>query len=187
MFYQSNILREREVLVMQRSGALSSTLEDYLETILRLIEEKGEARVNDIAEMLSVHKSTVTAALKRLSREKLVNHSPYEVTTLTPQGRQVAERVARRHEVIRDFLIDLLQVAPKSAEENACRMEHVMDKEVFERLALFARFVTECPRTGADWLGQFQSYFQCGGRPQKSQARLEEWLDDMKKKVHRGE
>jgi len=163
--------------------SLSSTLEDYLETISRLDAEKGAVRVRDIAEAMSVHKSTVTAALKSLSEKRLVNYSPYEVSTLTPEGRRVAEEIARRHEVIRRFLVEILLVEKDVAEENACRMEHVVDKDVLRRLSLFAEFVKECPRAGEDWLQMFRQYYRHDGHVEKDDVRLERWVREFRENI----
>ena len=62
---------------------LSRSLEDYLETILLLVRRKRVARVRDIAKRLNVGMPAVTAALKALSKRKLVNYDPYQVVTLT--------------------------------------------------------------------------------------------------------
>ena len=139
---------------------LSATLEDYLEAMARVIAEKGTARVRDIAAALSVHKSTVTAALRALSEKGLVDYAPYEIATLTPQGQEVARRIARRHEVIRSFLVDVLSVDEDMAEANACRMEHDLDREVLERVRLFAEFVKCCPHCGMERLEAFQDYYR---------------------------
>ena len=109
--------------------AVSTSTEDYLEAILRLIAEKGAARVRDIAAALSVHKSTVSATLKTLSEKGLVKYSPYEIAILTPTGQEIAQNVSGRHEVIRRFLSEVLAVSDAAAETNACRMEHVLDAE----------------------------------------------------------
>ena len=167
------------------SKTLSPTLKDYLEAISRLTRGGGGARVRDIAAAVSVHKSTVTAALKSLAEKNLVNYAPYEVTTLTPQGRRQAGEVARRHEVIRSFLRDILQVGESAADSNACRMEHVVDKRVLDRLALFARFVKACPRAGAGWLEHFRYYFEHGGQAPHDQAQLERWLHKLERTVRR--
>ncbi len=76
---------------------LSATLEDYLEAMAQVAAERGVARVRDIAAALSVHKSTVSGALRSLSEKGLVDYAPYEIATLTPQGQEVARRIARRH------------------------------------------------------------------------------------------
>ena len=159
---------------------LSATLEDYLEAISRLIAEKGVARVRDIATALSVHKSTVTAALKSLGEKGLVNYSPYEVVTVTSQGRKVAKDILGRHRLIRRFLVDVLLLDEDMTDANACRMEHVMDEEVLERLSLFGEFVKQCPRAGEEWLGKFRYYFEHGGEPPRDESTLREWVEGLK-------
>jgi len=139
---------------------LSSTLEDYLETMARMIAEKGAARVRDIAAALSVHKSTVTGALRSLSEKGLVDYAPYEIATLTPKGQEVARRMAHRHKVIRNFLVEVLALDEQVAEASACRMEHDLDREVLERLRVFAEFVKRCPHCGWERLQAFQDYYE---------------------------
>jgi len=137
---------------------ISATLEDYLEAILALSRDDGEARVRDISERLSVHKSTGTAALKTLADKALVVHEPYGGVALTAAGRHIAVRVAHSHDVVKAFLKDVLLVDGHTAEANACRMEHVMDKDVLDRLARFAQFVRECPHADRDWTAGFEAY-----------------------------
>lgn len=128
---------------MSSDNHISSTLEDYLEAILSLIQHKGRARVSDIAAELSVHKSTVTAALKNLTEKGLIDYVPYGHATLTSAGRDIALRVAHDHEAIRGFLTDVLQLEEDAAEANACRMEHVMDRGVLNRLGVLARHMRD--------------------------------------------
>lgn len=128
---------------MEQSLTISSALEDYLEAILTLEQTKGAARVRDIADAVSVHKSTVTAALKALSDKGLLNYSPYELATLTPAGRAMAEGITQNHAAIRRFLRDVLLLEDGVAERNACRMEHVMEPDVLERMKLYARLVRD--------------------------------------------
>ena len=145
--------------------SISTTLEDYLEVIVWLVADKGVARVRDIAAALSVHKSTVTSALKSLSEKGLVNYSAYEAATLTPRGRTIAEDVARRHAIGREFFVQVLALDHELADANACRMEHVLDAEVLDRLACFARFVKECPDTCRQCLVEFEKYFSRCAKP----------------------
>ena len=173
-------------VVAGKQPEVTATLENYLEAISRITLEKGVARVRDIATALSVHKSTVTAALKSLAEKGLVNYEPYEVTTLTARGRRVALEVARRHEVIRRFLREVLLADNEAAEANACRMEHVMDKDILHRLSLFAEFVKECPRTGEDWLQRFSDYYEHNGHLQPDAAEIERYRADIKKRMDEG-
>jgi DtxR family Mn-dependent transcriptional regulator len=163
--------------------ALTATLEDYIEAVGKLIRDKGVARVRDIARELKVHKSTVTSALKNLAERGLVNYEPYEMTTLTPRGEKAAREIGGRHRVIHDFLLEVLCVEESAADENACRMEHVMDREVLARLALFARFVKTCPRAGEDWIRHFKEFIADGGRSPDGVRDLERHLAELNMKL----
>jgi len=146
--------------MMAKTQTITTTLEDYLEAIAWLVGDKGVARVRDISAALSVHKSTVTATLRSLAEKGFVHYSAYEAATLTPEGRKIAEDVIRRHEIVREFFIEVLALDREMADANACRIEHVMDAEVLDRLASFARFVKECPSARQQCLKQFQAAFQ---------------------------
>ncbi len=143
---------------MTNPHAVSTSTEDYLEAIFRLIVQKGAARVRDIADLLSVHKSTVSWTLKGLAEKGLVNYSRYEITTLTTLGEKIAKDVHRRHEVIGRFLTEILGVGDEAAQANACRMEHVVDPEVMERLSLLVNYVNRSPAGVGDWVREFQQY-----------------------------
>lgn len=143
---------------------LSATLENYLKAMAQLTAEKGLARVRDIADALAVHKSTVTAALRSLSERGLVDYAPYEVATLTPEGQLAADSVLERHEIIREFLVEVLFLDEGMAETSACRMEHDLDKEVLDRLQLFAEFMKQCPHCGEGRLHAFRTYCMGQGR-----------------------
>ncbi len=119
---------------MTETGLVSAVQEDYLETILHLVTENGSARVRDIAAELKVHKSTVTSALRHLAEMGLVNYRPYEAVTLTPAGHRLAGDVAGRHRILRRFLVDVVGLEGQEAEENACRIEHVVDRRALEKI-----------------------------------------------------
>lgn len=143
----------------KRNGRpVSAPMQDMLEAILRLGEEKGAARVRDLAAALGVHKSTVTAALKHLAREGLVKYSPYELVALEPAGRSVAERVTGGHAVFARFLADTLLLDDAAADVDACRLEHAAGPDTIERLRLFALFLAERPRTSKSLKRAFSDY-----------------------------
>lgn len=140
---------------MTELPVLSTSTEDYLEAILRLIGAKGAARVRDIAAVLSLHKSTVSSALKGLSEKGLVEYSRYEITTLTELGKEIAQEVNRRHEVLRRFLAEVLDIPGDMAERNACRMEHVVDAEVLQRIACLTQLLQEDSSQACVWREKF--------------------------------
>ena len=138
---------------------LSDNLEDYLETILVLQNENAVARVKDIAQKLGVLSGTVTSALRALSEKEMINYKPYSFITLTKKGRKIAQEVLRRHTIVKDFLQSVLLLDEGKAEENACRMEHSMDKVAINRLVQFIEYIYQCPRTGEDWISNFTTFF----------------------------
>lgn len=121
---------------------MTPALEDYLETILRLCEEHGSAKISDIAKRLKIAKPSVTQAVASLRREGLVIQAPYGPISLTEKGQINAQEVWHRHQVINRFLLEILKVSPTVAENDACMIEHVISPETFIRMA--------------DWLGEKQ-------------------------------
>jgi DtxR family transcriptional regulator, Mn-dependent transcriptional regulator len=142
---------------------LSESLQDYLEAILSIQEKYQVARVKDIAEKLNILRGSVTGGLKSLAEKGLINYEPYSFITLTEQGKTIAMEITRRHRVIRDFLQCILLMEPEAADQNACRMEHSMDREAVDRLVAFIEYIYKCPRTGAGWIDGFVRYFE--GKP----------------------
>ena len=147
------------------SSTLSASLEDYLEVILHVVEEKGAARPKDILQELKIGASSVTAALKSLAAKDLVNYEPYDIITLTESGERIARDVAHRHATLRTFLMRVLAADPNLADEAACRMEHAVPKELVERLVSFLEFVEMCPRGGPSLLEGFRTHLEAGCRP----------------------
>jgi DtxR family Mn-dependent transcriptional regulator len=126
-------------------------MEDYLEAIFNLEEERRVARVRDIAKRLGVKMSSVTSALKTLSSRGLIRYDPHQYLTLTEAGVSKARDIVRRHRVLKSFFFSVLQTDEATAEENACRMEHHLDPEVVERLVSFVEFIQMCPVDHSKW------------------------------------
>jgi len=162
---------------MTHSPALSASLEDYLETIYHLVRENRVARVRDISAKMGVNMSSVTGALKLLSSHNLVHYEPYEVITLTEAGLARAKEQARRHTILKNFLLNVLSLDPHVAEDNADRMEHAVDAETLERLVRFAEFVERCPRGGKQWIELFRTFCEKGAPNEQCQRCLESCLE----------
>lgn len=79
-------------------------MDDYLEQILHLIEEKGYARPVDVSERLGISQASVTNMVQRLDAEGLVKHEKYRGTTLTEEGQRIARAIIDRHELLTEFL-----------------------------------------------------------------------------------
>jgi DtxR family Mn-dependent transcriptional regulator len=139
---------------------LSASLEDYLEAIFNLAAESEGARSKDIAEALGVARSSVTGALRVLGERGLVNYRPYGCITLTQSGRAAAAEVVRKHNVLTWFFMDVLGVAPDSAQQAACKAEHALGPEIIARLLSFSEYVTAGQEKGRDVAGEFRRFYQ---------------------------
>ena len=113
--------------------------EDYLETILILSQEKAYVRSVDVAERLGVTKPSVSRAISLLRTAGMIHMDPRDgALTLTEEGRQVAEHVYDRHRLLTSVLT-MLGVDEEVAAHDACRIEHVISTETFEKLKEHAR------------------------------------------------
>ena len=151
----------------------TGSMEDYLEAIALLRMQGKPVRVTEISKALGVKKPSVTSALRKLSRAGLVEHEKYGRVQLTQEGERIAQDIYRRHEVLRRFLVEILNVDPEIAAEDACKMEHSLSPTSLERLAKFEEFVLNCPRGQPVWLKGFNYYFEHGERDEKLLARCQ--------------
>lgn len=150
----------------------TASMEDYLETVAILCDEGKVVRVKQISQALGVKMPSVTAALKKLSEEGLVKHEPYGYVELTTKGNKAAKDIFHRHEVLRHFLIDVLNIDPHIAEEDACRIEHAISSASLERLAKFMEFIAACPQDVPSWLQNYSYYLKYGTLPEECPGRI---------------
>jgi DtxR family Mn-dependent transcriptional regulator len=157
-------------------------MEDYLEAIFHISSEKQAARAKDIADRLKVNKSSVTGALRSLSQKGYVNYAPYDIITLTDQGKIVAEDVVRRHETLKDFFIKILLLEENEAEEASCKIEHAISEKILDRIINFVEFVEICPRGGQEWIKGFRRHCEKGDTSVRCANAFALCLADMKKR-----
>lgn len=110
---------------------INESAENYLETILILSRQHPVVRSVDIAAELGFKKSSVSVAMKNLREKHHIIVSKEGFITLTETGREIAEMIYERHELLSDWLAQL-GVDPGVAVQDACRIEHVISKESFE-------------------------------------------------------
>ena len=161
---------------------LSASLEDYIEAIYHIITEKQVARGKDITARLAVSGASVTEALRALSRRGLINYAPYEVITLTNQGREIAEDVIRRHNSLKQFFTDVLAIEEALAEEGACKIEHTAPPEIINRMVDFIKFLEVCPRGGKDLITGFANFCQRGQTASNCATCVSHCLDGQTRK-----
>ncbi len=109
----------------------SVAMDDYLEQILHLIEEKGYARAVDISANLGISQASVTNMLRKLDAEGLVNHEKYRGTVLTDNGRRIARAIVERHETLTRFL-RLFGLEEETIYRDVEGMEHHVSRPTLE-------------------------------------------------------
>ena len=112
---------------------VNESAENYLETILILSKKLPVVRSVDIANELGFKKSSVSIAMKHLREQNRIVVSDAGFITLTPAGRDIADMIFERHELISQWLMSL-GVSRETALEDACKMEHVISSESFEAI-----------------------------------------------------
>lgn len=112
--------------------------EDYLETILILMEKLQAVRSVDIAEEIGYSKASISVAMKNLKEKEYIEISKEGFITLTPSGNKIASEIYERHKVITDLLIGL-GVNPVTASEEACKIEHDISAETFEAIKRYIK------------------------------------------------
>lgn len=112
----------------------SESIENYIEKILVLSEDGDGARVTDIATGLNVSKASVAEIIKKLKAEGLVTHERYKNVYLTNKGKDLAGKVHEKHQAIYKFLKDYLGISPENAETEACKIEHIISEETYEKI-----------------------------------------------------
>lgn len=117
--------------------SLSESMENYLEAIFEIELKKQVVRVRDVANDLEVTMPSVNGALKILEAKGFITHEKYEYITLTPEGVARASRISRKHQTIQTFLEKVLGVDPKTAGEDACKIEHDLSPATMKKLVDF--------------------------------------------------
>lgn len=112
---------------------IHESAENYLETILILQRRNGSVRSIDIATELEFSKPSVSVAMRNLREDGYIQMDEHGFITLLPSGREIAERIMERHCILTGVLVSL-GVSEKTAEEDACRIEHIISGETFEAI-----------------------------------------------------
>lgn len=112
---------------------IQKSAEDYLESMLMLKERRGYVRSIDVANELGVTKPSVSYATKRLKENGYILIDESGHITLTEAGHEIAARIYERHRVLTEFLTKI-GVDPALAAEDACKIEHDMCDETFQKI-----------------------------------------------------
>ncbi len=123
--------RERYILQLRESG------ETYLETILLLKQKNSFVRSIDVAQELGYSKPSISRAMSILKQNGYIEVEDSGNIILTETGRERAENIYERHKIISEYFEITLGTDKSVAEDNACRVEHVIDDELFSKIKEF--------------------------------------------------
>ena len=112
---------------------IQESAENYLEAILIIHNRQGNVRSIDIAKELGFSKPSVSVAMKNLRTNGYIEVDKEGFITLLDKGREIADKIYERHTLLSTWLVRM-GVSPEVAAEDACRIEHVISAETFERL-----------------------------------------------------
>lgn len=128
-------------------------MEDYLEKIYELMQEKGYARVSDIASSLDVQPSSVTKMIQKLDENEYVTYEKYRGIILTSRGRKLGESMKARHHMLEEFL-RLLGVSEVTIQKDVEGIEHHVSPKTLDSLQALVSFLGENP----DYMSEFEVY-----------------------------
>jgi Mn-dependent DtxR family transcriptional regulator len=131
---------------MPTQASPSQSAEDYLERIHELFEEKGYARVVDIASSLKVKQASVTSMVQKLAEAGYLKYEKYRGLILTNRGRDVARKIQKRHATLSRFF-SLLGLSADTQREDIEGIEHHLSPDTVAVLADLAQFFEENPQT----------------------------------------
>jgi len=117
-------------------------MEDYIEQIFILIDQKGYARVVDIAEALSVHPSSVTKMVQKLDKDQFVVYEKYRGLVLTPKGYKTGKRLVDRHELL-EQLLKVIGVKEENIYNDVEGIEHHLSWDAIDRIGDLVQFFEE--------------------------------------------
>jgi DtxR family Mn-dependent transcriptional regulator len=139
---------------------LTSQMEDYLEAIYHLCRDEGVARVKAIADRLEVTTPSVVGAIRKLKDRNLVIQEPYGYVRLTMEGEEIGGAISHNHEVLSDFLKEILGLDHETASVDACKIEHAVSAETVRRLRAVAEFIRQEPQINVDWEKEFKRFYR---------------------------
>ena len=116
---------------------IHESAEDYLERVLMIRQRKGVVYSIDIVHELNFSKPSVSVAMKRLRENGYIQMDDDGYITLLPPGEEIAQRIYDRHKLLTQVFIQL-GVSPETAAADACKVEHDLSDETFEKIKAHA-------------------------------------------------
>ena len=140
-------------------SSLSANMEDYLETIYLQENQGNTAKVKSIAKAMNVSKPSVTEALSILKDRGLVIHQKYGDVELTEKGKEVAGNIYYRHCLFFSFFYKVLKIPPELAEDDACKIEHLVSNVTVQRFSAFMKVINNMTDYNGKYAGFLDSVY----------------------------
>ena len=122
---------------------ITQGLQDYLELIYNKILNKQEIKAVDIAREFNITRSSVSEALIRLADKDLIIYEGKKGIQITQKGKIEAKKVIKKHKILSEFFSEILCISQKTSDENACKIEHVIDEDLIKQIKKFTSFCTD--------------------------------------------
>ena len=126
------------------------SMEDYLERIYQLMQEKGYARVVDIASLLNVQSPSVTRMIQKLADEQYLEYEKYRGIVLTPKGEKLGKAVKGRHRTLADFLRQIGVKDEETVFKDVEGIEHHVSPATMDAIRSLVQFFKDCPKCHED-------------------------------------
>ena len=124
-------------------STLSASLEDYLELICNLLKTSDSVKAVELSRKLNVSRASVSEALAKLAEKELILYEGHKGITITQKGLKKAQEVISKHNTRTSFFEKILCLDNEQAANNACKIEHVISDELFERIKLFQQYLAQ--------------------------------------------
>lgn len=118
--------------MFEKNSKLTESIEDYIEQIyLDYLKDNHGVRITDLALAMNVSKASANDAVRRLKELGYVEHEPYKHIYLTDSGIKKGAQIYEKHQILTQFLHDIIGVSLDIAEQDACGIEHIISDETF--------------------------------------------------------
>ncbi|MDA1044636.1 MAG: metal-dependent transcriptional regulator [Verrucomicrobia bacterium] len=138
------------------ANPLTHSAAHYLMAINSLLDERGYARVTDVARELNITRGSCSISLKPLKQRGLVTVDDNKFLQLSEEGKRLAGLVEQNDKVLESLFVDILGVEQEQAEIDACKIEHLLSLETSMNLSAFVKFMTSKRKVSADLLTAFR-------------------------------
>lgn len=146
---------------------MTASQEEYLKTIYILIKNKKEARVTDIANYLGYAKASVNKALKTLKNMELIQYETYGNIFLTKQGEETAKNILRKHNTLKEFLIQVLGIEQETAEVEAKSMKYAISEDTINKFEKYINSIIDVNELQCDYNPESEKCRNCVNKKTK--------------------